>query len=75
MAFTFDVAISYVSPQQALASRISSALRVRGLKVFFDRVDVETIVGREGPSARVTLLDGCQSNSCISISSAIQKTN
>lgn len=51
MAFTFDVALSYVGPQQALAGRLSSALRAQGLQVFFDRVDVELIVGQDGPDA------------------------
>ncbi len=51
MAFKFDVALSYVSAQQLLATLLSSALRERGLRVFFDRVDVETIVGHDGAEA------------------------
>jgi outer membrane protein assembly factor BamB len=51
MPFSFDVALSYVRPQQELATRVSAALRARGLSVFFDRVDVEAIVGRDGPDA------------------------
>ncbi len=37
--------------QQALAARLSATLRERGLSVSFDRVDVETIVRRDGPDA------------------------
>ena len=51
MPFKFEVALSYVSTQQLLAARLSEALRLRGLRVFFDRVDVETIVGQDGPEA------------------------
>jgi len=51
MSFRFDIALSYVNAQQRLASELSTILRQRGLAVFFDRVDVETIVGRDGPDA------------------------
>jgi outer membrane protein assembly factor BamB len=51
MSFVFDVAISYVGAQIELATELSIALRSRGLQVFFDRVDVETIVGQDGPDA------------------------
>ncbi len=49
--FRFEVALSYVNAQQTLAARLSGALRARGLAVFFDRVDLETIVGRDGEEA------------------------
>ena len=64
MPFTFDVALSYVSAQQELAARVSSALRQRGLSVFFDRVDVETIVGRDGPGA-LTDIYRAQARVCV----------
>jgi outer membrane protein assembly factor BamB len=51
MPFIFDVAISYVTPQGSLASRLAAELEARGLQVFYDRVDIETIVGRDGPDA------------------------
>ncbi|HTX52927.1 MAG TPA: PQQ-binding-like beta-propeller repeat protein [Candidatus Baltobacteraceae bacterium] len=51
MPFKFEVALSYVNAQQELAARVSSTLRQRGMTVFFDRVDVEAIVGRDGPDA------------------------
>jgi outer membrane protein assembly factor BamB len=51
MAFTFDVALSYVQPQMPLATRLASGLSARGLRVFFDRIDVEAIVGQDGPDA------------------------
>ena len=51
MAFKFDAALSYVSSERALAQRLSSALGARGLDVFFDCDDVETIVGRDGAEA------------------------
>src|SRR4051794_22149247 len=54
MSFKFDVGLSYVNAQQALAARLSCALRARGLQVFFDRDDVEAIVGRD---ARQVLSD------------------
>jgi outer membrane protein assembly factor BamB len=49
--FKFDVALSYVNAQLALAERLATLLKGRGLAVFFDRVDVETIVGRDGADA------------------------
>lgn len=64
MAFKFEVALSYVGAQQALAARLSATLRERGLSVFFDRVDVETIVGRDGPDA-LTDIYRAQARVCV----------
>ncbi|GEM_PF-4004201 len=64
MAFKFEVALSYVGAQQALAARLSSTLRERGLSVFFDRVDVEVIVGRDGPDA-LTDIYRAQARVCV----------
>jgi len=64
MAFTFDAALSYVSRQQPVADRLSSALRARGLRVFFDRVDVETIVGRDGAEALIDVY-AAQARVCV----------
>jgi hypothetical protein len=64
MAFTFDAALSYVSVQEPIADRLSSALRARGLRVFFDRVDVEAIVGRDGHDALIDVY-AAQARVCV----------
>lgn len=64
VAFKFEVALSYVGAQLEVATRLSATLRDRGLSVFFDRVDVETIVGRDGPDA-LTDMYRAQARVCV----------